>query len=42
VDETNLGIAFRTKRFIPKDQYQPARWEEFKKEKLMAYAGHGG
>jgi hypothetical protein len=37
MDETKLGIAFRTKRFIPKDQYQPARWEEFKKAQFMVY-----
>jgi hypothetical protein len=41
VDEATLGIAFRHKRFIPKDQYQPARWEEFKKEQFMVYGGHG-
>ena len=41
VEETKLGIAFRTKQFVPKDQYRPDRWEEFKKEKLMAYGGHG-
>ena len=41
VDETNLGITFRTKRFLPKDQYEPTRWEEFKKALFMAYGGHG-
>ena len=41
VDEAKLGISFRTKQFVPKDQYQPARWEDFKKEKFMAYGGHG-
>jgi len=41
VEETKLGIAFRTKRFIPKDQYRPEQWEEFKKEHFMAYGGHG-
>jgi hypothetical protein len=41
IDEANLGIAFRHKRFIPKDQYQPAHWEEFKKEQFMTYGGHG-
>ena len=40
VEETKLGIAFRTKQFIPKDQYRPEQWEEFKKEKFMAYGGH--
>jgi hypothetical protein len=37
VDETKLGIAFRAKRFIPKNQYQPERWEEFKKAQFMVY-----
>jgi hypothetical protein len=41
VEETKLGIAFRTKEFIPKDQYQPDRWEEFKKENFMFYGAHG-
>jgi hypothetical protein len=41
IDEAKLGIAFRHKRFIPKDQYQPAQWEEFKKEQFMTYGGHG-
>jgi len=41
VEETKLGITFRTKQFIPKDQYRPERWEEFKKENFMVYGGHG-
>ena len=41
IEEGNLGIAFRTKRFIPKEQYLQTRWEEFKKENFMAYGGHG-
>jgi len=41
IDESNLGIAFRTKRFVPKEQYLQAQWEEFKKENFMAYGGHG-
>jgi hypothetical protein len=41
VDEPKLGIAFRTKQFIPRDQYRPERWEEFKQENFMAYSGHG-
>jgi hypothetical protein len=40
IDEAKLGIAFRHKRFIPKDEYQPAQWEEFKKEQFMTYGGH--
>jgi len=41
IEESNLGIAFRTKRFIPKEQYVPAQWEEFKKEHFMVYGSHG-
>jgi len=41
IEEGNLGIAFRAKRFIPKDQYVQAQWEEFKKENFMAYGSHG-
>lgn len=40
VEEAKLGIAFYTKQFVPKDQYQPGVWEEFKKAYFMAYAGH--
>ena len=40
IDEPRLGIAFRHKRFIPKDEYQPAQWEEFKKEQFMVYGAH--
>jgi len=41
IEEGKLGIAFRAKRFIPKEQYLPAQWEEFKKESFMAYGGRG-
>ena len=41
IDEARVGIAFRHKIFIPKEQYQPTRWEEFKKEQFMVYGGHG-
>jgi len=41
VDETTLGIVFHVKEFVPPDQFQPVRWEEFKKRRMMAYAGHG-
>jgi hypothetical protein len=41
IEETKLGIAFRTKRFIPKEQYRPEQWEEFKKDNFMGYGGHG-
>jgi hypothetical protein len=41
IDEAQIGITFLHKVFIPKDQYQPAKWDEFKKERFMAYGGHG-
>jgi len=41
IDEAQLGIAFLHKVFVPKDQYQPAQWDQFKKEHFMAYGGHG-
>ena len=41
IEETKLGIAFRSRRFIPKDQYRPEQWEEFRKVNFMAYGGHG-
>lgn len=41
VEESKLGITFHTKKFVPKDRYQPAIWEEFKKSHFMAYGGHG-
>jgi hypothetical protein len=41
IDEAQIGIAFQHKRFIPKGQYQPAQWEQFRKEQLMVYGGHG-
>ena len=40
IDEAKLGIAFLHKVFIPKDQYQPADWEKFKKERFMVYGAH--
>ena len=36
-DERTSGITFHTKQLIPKDQYQPALWESFKKERLMTF-----
>ena len=37
LDEAKAGITFHTRQFIPKDQYQPALWEEFKKARLMTF-----
>jgi hypothetical protein len=39
VDESTLGMVFHSKEFLPKDQYHPARWEDFKR--LHIPAGHG-
>jgi cobalamin-dependent methionine synthase I len=41
IEEKKLGIAFRSKRFVLKDQYRPELWEEFKRDSFMAYGGHG-
>ena len=41
IDEATVGIAFLHKAFIPKDQYQPAAWEAFKKERFMVYGANG-
>ena len=37
IDEAKLGIAFRYKLFIPKGQYVPADWDNFKRERFMVY-----
>ena len=39
VDESKLGMIFHSKEFVPRDQYQPARWDNFKR--LHIPAGHG-
>jgi hypothetical protein len=41
IDEAKQGFAFHVKELVPKDLYQPARWEEFKKKRMMTYGGHG-
>lgn len=41
VDEPQLGIAFTVKTFVPREQFQPAVWEEFKKSRLLTYEEHG-
>jgi hypothetical protein len=40
LDEAKLGIAFHTKEFISKEEYQPGLWEAFKKAHFVAYGGH--
>lgn len=36
-DEAAAGITFHVRQFVPKGQYQPALWEEFKKSRLMTF-----
>ncbi len=36
-DERTSGIAFHAKEFVPKSEYQPARWADFKQTNLMIY-----
>ena len=40
VDEKTLGIVFHTREFVPKDEYQPARWEQFRQSHLMSFSSH--
>jgi hypothetical protein len=37
IDEARLGIVFLHKVLIPQADYQPTQWEQFKKERFMAY-----
>jgi hypothetical protein len=34
VEESKLGLVFHSKEFISKDQYQPERWDEFKRSHI--------
>ena len=40
IDEAQLGIMFHHRQFVPEEEYQPARWEEFKQTRLMTYSSH--
>ena len=40
VEEAKLGIAFHIKSLVPKEQFQPGVWEEFKRARLMEYQEH--
>ena len=40
VDEKTLGIAFFAREFVPKDEYQPERWERFRQSHLMGGGPH--
>lgn len=39
VDEAKLGITFKVREFVPKEQYGEALWEAFKKTRFMALEG---
>ena len=36
-DEKSAGIMFHIKEFVPKEDYQPAVWDAFKKSRLMTF-----
>ncbi len=40
LEEAKLGIAFHKKQFIPRDQYNPGVWENFKRAHFVAYGSH--
>ena len=40
VDEKTLGIVFHAREFVPKGEYQPARWEQFRQSHLMSFSSH--
>ena len=42
IDEAKAGVTFHKKEFVPREEYQPSRWEEFKHANLMTYGAHGG
>ena len=39
VDESKLGITFKVREFVPKEQYGEPLWEAFKKTRLMELEG---
>ena len=39
VDEAKLGIAFKVREFVPREQYGEALWEAFKKTRFMELEG---
>ncbi len=41
LDEAQAGILFHVKEFVLADQYQPAKWDEFMKARMMTYDVHG-
>ncbi|HLY61151.1 MAG TPA: hypothetical protein VKV95_10415 [Terriglobia bacterium] len=39
IEEMKLGITFKVREFISKEQFTPAVWEEFKKTRFMGLKG---
>lgn len=37
--ESKLGITFKVREFVPREQYRPETWEEFKKTRFMGLKG---
>ena len=40
VDESQMGITFHVRQWVPKEEYQPAVWDQFKKARLMTFESH--
>lgn len=36
-DERTAGIAFHNREFVPREEYRPERWEEFRKSMIMTF-----
>lgn len=39
IEETKLGITFKVREFISREQFTPEVWEEFKKSRFMGLKG---
>jgi hypothetical protein len=39
IEETKLGITFKVREYVPRDQFTPEMWEEFKKTRFMGLKG---
>jgi hypothetical protein len=39
IDEMKLGITFKVREFVPREQYGEALWEAFKKTRFMELEG---
>jgi hypothetical protein len=40
LEQSTLGITFHRKQFVPKDRYDAAVWEDFKKTYFIGYGSH--